>query len=136
MATSKFRHNLARLRAHLGLNQSELAGHVSVSHSTVRSIEVLTLPLSVSLAEKLEAVFGVKKEWLLANDTSAPIPELKPKREYVGWAGPWLEKKVAAHRAAEAFQILSTLKDARSLSLFDLASDKYIRQLERMFGAP
>ena len=64
MPTAKIRHNLARLRLHLGLSQAEVGPLVGVAYTTIRAIENLKLPLSVTLAEKLEAVFGAPKEWL------------------------------------------------------------------------
>jgi transcriptional regulator with XRE-family HTH domain len=136
MRASKIRHNLARFRTHLGLSQNEVAACVGVSFSAIRGVENLVLPLSESLAEKLEAVFGIPKEWLLANDLSDPIPELKPKREYSGWEAPWRAKFDSYYSMAVENDIRETLKDAASLRLYWQRRDNYLEELKRLFGRP
>jgi DNA-binding XRE family transcriptional regulator len=75
MPASKSSHVLSVLRKNLALRQTELAKMVGCSVATITSIEVGRLKMSESLADRIVAVTGCDKAWLLANDVSEPMPK-------------------------------------------------------------
>jgi transcriptional regulator with XRE-family HTH domain len=74
MSASKNSHVLSVLRKNLALSQHEIAEMLGCAKATITSIEVGRLKLSESLADRIVAVTGCDKEWLLANDVSVPMP--------------------------------------------------------------
>ena len=77
MPASVRRHNLARLREELGISQTDLAQWVGRSWSAIKAIETGKLALSPELAALIASTTGTDKNWLLANDLSAPMPPLE-----------------------------------------------------------
>jgi DNA-binding XRE family transcriptional regulator len=77
MPASLRRHNLARLREELGISQTDLAQWVGRSWSAIKAIETGKLALSPELAALIASTTGTDKNWLLANDLSAPMPPLE-----------------------------------------------------------
>src|SRR6516162_2740735 len=75
MSASKNSHVLSVLRKNLALSQHEIAEMLGCAKATITSIEVGRLKLSESLADRIVAVTGCDKEWLLANDVSVPMPK-------------------------------------------------------------
>jgi DNA-binding XRE family transcriptional regulator len=74
MSASKNSHVLSVLRKNLALRQSELAEMLGCAKATITSIEVGRLKLSESLADRIVAVTGCDRDWLLANDITVPMP--------------------------------------------------------------
>jgi hypothetical protein len=62
------------------MTQKEMARLVNRSPVTIQKIELLKLPLAESLGAEIAFRTGVSLEWLMKNDTSAPIlgDDLKP----------------------------------------------------------
>lgn len=77
MPASVRRHNLARLREELGISQTVLAQWIGRSWSAIKAIETGKLALSPELAALIASTTGTDKNWLLANDLSAPMPPLE-----------------------------------------------------------
>jgi DNA-binding XRE family transcriptional regulator len=77
MPASVRRHNLARLREELGISQTDLAQWIGRSWSAIKAIETGKLALSPELAALIASTTGTDKNWLLANDLSAPMPPLE-----------------------------------------------------------
>jgi DNA-binding XRE family transcriptional regulator len=121
---SKNRHNLARLRKHLGLTQADVARLVNCAITTIQSIEVRRLALGGELARKLGAVFGVEPGWLLLNDLDSPVPELaksEQKRQLTD-----LDTVATKEQLALAFKILDQLPDRKALMLFKHFTNEFI----------
>jgi transcriptional regulator with XRE-family HTH domain len=95
MPASKRAHVLSVLRENLRLSQSELAGMVGVTASTIQSIELNRLALSKLLAARISGMTGVDLDWLLKNDLSAPMPEIVNEYEK-------LDPSIRAHDATIA----------------------------------
>ena len=72
MRPSPLRHPVAVLRILIGINQRELADLCACSPRTIQAVELLKLPLSTNLAQKISAATGVSLEWLLDGDCEAP----------------------------------------------------------------
>ena len=76
MPGSLGRHNLARIRKHLKLTQSDVAKLVGCAQVTIKSVETGRLQLSESLALRINHALGIMdRDWLLKNDLNAPLPK-------------------------------------------------------------
>ncbi len=74
MRPSPVRHNLARLRLELGLQQQGMANLAGgCSRELIKSVELGRKPLTKRLAETIFLATGVSAKWLLDNDLTAPI---------------------------------------------------------------
>jgi hypothetical protein len=82
MKPSPLKHTLAILRHTIGpdMTQKEMARLVKRSPVTIQKIELLKLPLAETLGAEIAFRTGVNLDWLMKNDTSAPIlgDDLKP----------------------------------------------------------
>jgi len=81
MKPSPLKHTLAILRHTIGpdMTQKEMARLVNRSPVTIQKIELCKLPLAESLAVEVAMRTGVNLEWLMKNDTSAPILDVRQK---------------------------------------------------------
>ena len=132
MPASTHRHNLARLRQHLNLNQIDVARFVNCTVDTIRSIETRRLALSPEMALKLQWVLGVESGWLLENDLSSPIPKLVHGAQ---------ERKLRPEDTIETkdqlgavFKILDQLPDKKTLVLFKHFTHQFLRDIHHNFG--
>jgi transcriptional regulator with XRE-family HTH domain len=67
MRRSVERHVVAKIRMSLGLHQSEFAKRVGVATVTIKKVESLALPLSITLAGKIGEYYRVSPDYLLEN---------------------------------------------------------------------
>ena len=72
MRLSPLRHPVAVLRNLIGLGQKDLADLSACSPRTIQAVELLKLPLSTKLAQKISEATGVSLEWLLDGNCEAP----------------------------------------------------------------
>ena len=77
MPASLRRHNLARLRDTLNLTQSELGRAIGKSAGSIKAVEIGKLALSSKMALLISRLTGCDPQWLLRNDLSEPMPELR-----------------------------------------------------------
>jgi transcriptional regulator with XRE-family HTH domain len=61
-------HNLARLRALIGLEQKQFAAAVNLSVATISKAETQKRPLTRQVAQHVADSTGISVEWLLQND--------------------------------------------------------------------
>lgn len=134
MPASKFRHNLARLRQHLGLDQADVAKLAGCSKSAIQSVELTRLPLSATLAAKLQGALGIESEWLLKNDLNAPIPELL--RVYQEGQDIHRRNLEAIQYIAHQIEILKSLSDDKARALFNHYLVKHLEVLDKAFPQP
>src|SRR5437764_12230810 len=75
MKPSPLKHTLAILRYTIGrdMTQKEMARLIKRSPVTIQKIELCKLPLTESLGAEIALRTGVSFEWLMKNDTAAPI---------------------------------------------------------------
>jgi len=133
MSASKFQHNLARLRKHLGLSQFDVAKLAGCSKATIQSVELCRLELSRPLAAKLQGALGVPLDWLLLNDLTSPIPE--PLRVFQNGQLPYQAKFGITEKLAQAFKILDLLpNDPKAFALFDHYALAFWDVLIKNFG--
>jgi transcriptional regulator with XRE-family HTH domain len=74
---SNLQHPVAILRSFLGLTQKEFAEIAKCATSTVQAIELFKLKLAESRAQTISKATGCSLKWLLANDISAPMRNLR-----------------------------------------------------------
>src|SRR3954470_4502146 len=75
MKPSPLKHTLAILRYTIGrdMTQKEMARLINRSPVTIQKIELCKLPLTETLGLEVGMRTGVDFEWLMKNDTNAPI---------------------------------------------------------------
>ena len=117
MAASKFQHNLARLRKHLGLSQFDVAKLADCSKTTIQSIELGRLSPSKALVAKLQGALGVPADWLFSKDLDSPIPE--PLRLFQDGQVPYKFKFHTMEHIAHFLKIQEGLSNERDFALFD-----------------
>jgi transcriptional regulator with XRE-family HTH domain len=129
---STYRHNLARLRQQLNLNQIVVAQLVNCTVDTIRSIETGRLPLSAKMALKLQYVLGVESGWLLGNDLTSPIPKSAhgPQERQLRDEDT-IETK---EQLGAVFKILDQLPDKTALMLFKHFTNRYLRDIHNNFA--
>ena len=132
MAASKFQHNLARLRKHLGLSQFDAAKLAGCSKTTIQSVELTRLALSPTLAATLEGALGVPADWLLKNDLSSSIPE----SVYVGQESQLSDEDTIETKEllGLAFKVLDQLPSRKALSLYKHFANQFIQAVQHNFG--
>jgi transcriptional regulator with XRE-family HTH domain len=77
MPASLRRHNLARLRDALNLTQSALGRAIGKSAGSIKAVEIGKLALSPKMALLISRLTGCDPAWLMRNDLSEPMPELR-----------------------------------------------------------
>ena len=105
---------------------------LATSPSTIQSVELNRLQLSQSLAEKIEAVFGVPKSWLINNNLRAPLPRLS-RLHTMATTDPEQVKREAFQLTALILEINSRIGKTGMLNLLALDLQKFSDRLEQGF---
>ena len=82
---------LRAARKQLGLNQSELAGAVGVTQSSIAAYETGSRPPPPPVLLALEHVFRISREWILEG-TGEPFAGVRPSRPVILTSPAELEK--------------------------------------------
>src|SRR5260221_11490997 len=107
---------------------------LSPSPSTIQSVELTRLHPSQSLAEKIEAVCGVPKSWLINNDLRAPLPRLS-RLHTMAMTDQEQVKREAFQLTALILEINSRIGKTGMLNLLALNLQKFRDKLEQRFSA-